>query len=130
MDMAELAEEEAKLEEAEEEELWALTLQQQNRHLLKHAPFDMPQAAYAYMDPILYKKLDWELTHGLDLLHAEVAQNADCEQGEFVRDQFGVEHLSHHLLPLLRYRRQKYRQQLGYYPPELTRLPAGEKHLV
>lgn len=26
------------------------------------------------MDPILYKKLDWETTHGLDLLHHEAFQ--------------------------------------------------------
>jgi hypothetical protein len=32
------------------------------------------------MDPILYKKLDWELTHGQDLLHLEATQAADCEQ--------------------------------------------------
>jgi hypothetical protein len=44
-------------------------------------------------------------------------------QGEYVKDQMGLENLSHHLLPLLRYRRQKYRKQLGYYPPELTALP-------
>jgi hypothetical protein len=33
-----------------------------------------------HMDPLLYKKLDWELTHGQDLLHHEAAQAADCEQ--------------------------------------------------
>lgn len=35
----------------------------------------------------------------------------------------GLEHLSHHLLPLIRYRRQKYRNKNGYYAPELTALP-------
>jgi hypothetical protein len=40
----------------------------------------MPQAAYAHMDPILYKKLDYELSHGLDLLHQEAFMAADCEQ--------------------------------------------------
>lgn len=48
--------------------------------LQQHIEFDLPQSAYAYMDPILYKKLDWELTHGLDLLHQEAFQAADCEQ--------------------------------------------------
>eukprot|EP00775_Hariotina_reticulata_P010525 gene10525-10685_t len=123
IDMAELDAEEAKLVEAEEEELWVLTLQQQSRHIQQHIEFDLPQSAYAHMDPILYKKLDWELSHGLDLLHHEAFLAADCEQGEYVKDQMGLENLSHHLLPLLRYRRQKYRKQLGYYPPELTALP-------
>jgi hypothetical protein len=44
-------------------------------------------------------------------------------QGEYVKDQMGLENLSHHLLPLLRYRRKKFRQMLGHYPPELTALP-------
>ena len=48
--------------------------------LQQHLEFDMPQAAYAHMDPILYKKLDWELTNGMDLLHHEAFQAADCEQ--------------------------------------------------
>jgi hypothetical protein len=80
IEMAELDAEEAKLVEAEEEEAWLLTLQQQSRHIGQHIEFDLPQAAYAHMDPILYKKLDWELTHGLDLLHHEAFQAADCEQ--------------------------------------------------
>jgi hypothetical protein len=42
----------------------------------------------------------------------------------------GLEHLSHHLLPLLRYRRQKYRTQLGYYPPELTAIPVKAKQVL
>ncbi len=48
-------------------------------------------------------------------------------QGEYVKDQMGLENLSHHLLPLLRYRRQKYRKKIGYYPPELTALPVKAK---
>jgi hypothetical protein len=48
-------------------------------------------------------------------------------QGEYVKDQMGLENLSHHFLPLLRYRRQKYRQKMGYYPPELTALPVKAK---
>ncbi|KAF8072650.1 hypothetical protein HT031_000310 [Scenedesmus sp. PABB004] len=123
MEMAELDAEEAKLVEAEEEELWLLTLQQQSRHIQQHIEFDLPQSAYAHMDPILYKKLDWELTHGMDLLHHEAFQAADCEQGEYVKDQMGLEHLSHHLLPLIRYRRQKARAKHGFYAPELTAIP-------
>lgn len=80
IEMAELDAEEAKLVEAEEEELWLLTLQQQSKHIQQHIEFDLPQAAYAHMDPILYKKLDWELTNGQDLMHHEVFQAADCEQ--------------------------------------------------
>lgn len=48
-------------------------------------------------------------------------------QGEYVKDQMGLENLSHHFLPLLRYRRQKYRAKMGYYPPELTALPVKAK---
>jgi hypothetical protein len=51
--------------------------------LQQHLEFDLPQSAVAHMDPILYKKLDWEVTHGHDLLHHEMFQAADCEQ---VRD--------------------------------------------
>lgn len=190
IEMAELDAEEAKLIEAEEEELWMLTLQQQARHIAHHIEFDLPQSVATHMDPLLYKKLDWELTHGQDLLHHEAAQAADCEQvrtgrgagsgvpsvtcmllacvpaplshssptrptshprssrslthtpthalgpcvthpshlqGEFIKDQMGLEHLSHHFLPLLRYRRQKYRKTLGYYPPELSSVPVKAK---
>jgi hypothetical protein len=49
---------------------------------------------------------------------------ADCEQGEYVKDQMGLEALSHHLLPLIRYRRAKARKAQGYYAPELTAVPA------
>jgi hypothetical protein len=51
-------------------------------------------------------------------------------QGEFIKDQMGLEHLSHHFLPLLRYRRQKYRKQIGYYPPELSAVPVKAKLVV
>jgi len=127
IEMAELDAEEAKLVEAEEEELWMLTLQQQSRHIAQHIEFDLPQSVVAHMDPLLYKKLDWELTNGQDLLHHEAVQAADCEQGEFIKDQMGLEHLSHHFLPLLRYRRQKYRKSIGYYPPELSTVPVKSR---
>jgi len=52
-------------------------------------------------------------------------QAADCEQGEYVKDQMGLENLSHHLLPLIRYRRAKARAARGYYAPELTALPVA-----
>jgi hypothetical protein len=44
-------------------------------------------------------------------------------QGEYMKDQMGLENLSHHLLPLLRYRRKKFRAQMGCFPPELTHAP-------
>lgn len=44
-------------------------------------------------------------------------------QGEYMKDQMGLENLSHHLLPLLRYRRKKFRAQMGSFPPELTHAP-------
>lgn len=75
------------------------------------------------MDPLLYKKLDWEVTHGMDLLHMEAFQGADCEQGEYVKDQMGLENLSHHFLPLLRYRRKKHRALYGKFAPELSAIP-------
>jgi hypothetical protein len=39
----------------------------------------------------------------------------------------GLENLSHHLLPLIRYRRAKARKALGYYAPELSALPVTAK---
>ena len=123
IEMAELDAAERQLDEAEEEELWLLTLARQSGHVAQHLEFDLPQAAYAHMDPVLYKKLDWELSHGMDLLHHEAFAAADCEQGEYVKDQMGLENLSHHLLPLIRYRRKKWRAAVGHYPPELTALP-------
>lgn len=125
IEMAELDALEAQMNEAEEEELWLITLQRQARHIQQHLEFDLPQAQYAHMDPILYKKLDWEVTHSLDIMHHEVFQAADCEQGEYVKDQMGLENLSHHLLPLIRYRRAKARAARGYYAPELTALPVA-----
>lgn len=90
IEMAELDAEEAKLVEAEEEELWMLTLQQQGRHISEHIEFDLPQAVVAHMDPLLYKKLDWELTNGQDLLHHEAVQAADCEQVGLCWGSWGV----------------------------------------
>ena len=120
IDAAELDAADAALDEAEEEELWLLTLAAQSSHAARHLEFDLPQAAVAHMDPILYKKLDWETTHGHDLLHHEADQAADCEQGEYIRSQYGLENLSHHFLPLIRYRREKWRRLHGSWPPELS----------
>lgn len=125
IEMAELDAAEAALQEAEEEEAWALTLARQARHIHQNLEFDLPQSAYAHMDPILYKKIDWEVTHGHDTLHHEAFQAADCEQGEYVKDQMGLEALSHHLLPLIRYRRAKARAAGRPFVPELTALPAA-----
>jgi hypothetical protein len=125
IELSELDAADAALDEAEEEELWLLTLAAQSAHAAKHMEFDLPQAAVAHMDPILYKKLDWETVHGHDLLHHEADQAADCEQGEFVRAQYGLENLSHHFLPLIRYRRQKWRRLQGSWPPETAKSGAG-----
>jgi hypothetical protein len=70
------------------------------------------------MDPILMKKIDFETTHTLDTVHKEVFEGADSENGQYVKDQYGLEALSHHFLPLLRYRRQKYRQKYGKFAAE------------
>lgn len=123
IEMAELDAMDAQIDEAEEEELWLLTLTQQSRHIAQHIQFDLPQAAVAHMDPLLYKKLDWETTHGLELLHKEAFQSADCEQGEYIKDQMGLENLSHHFLPLIRYRRAKARKMHGKFAAELSALP-------
>lgn len=49
---------------------------------------------------------------------------AESEAGQYFKDQYGLENLSHHMLPLLRYRRKKYRMLEGYYAPELTAVHA------
>ena len=116
LEMAELAETERWVEEAEEEELWLATLLAQSRHAKQN--LDLPMAAAAHMDPLLYKKLDWEYTHGQDMLHDEIAGGADSAQGGYMRDLYGLEHLSHHFLPLLRYRRAKARAAGGSFAPE------------
>eukprot|EP00877_Chromochloris_zofingiensis_P014847 jgi/Chrzof1/9616/Cz04g09240.t1 len=121
---ADLNDKEWQLDEAEEEEMWLLRLQQQSRHIHQNLEFDLPQSAYAHMDPILYKKIDWETTQGLDLLHHIAHQGAESEAGQYFKDQYGLENLSHHMLPLLRYRRKKYRMLEGYYAPELTAVHA------
>lgn len=121
----ELDDQERALDEAEEEELWLLTLQRQARHVAAHLEFDLPQAQLAHMDPLLYKKLDWEVTHGHDVLHHEAFQAADCEQGEYIKEQMGLENLSHHLLPLIRYRRHKARRERGHFAPEMVSPPGG-----
>jgi hypothetical protein len=39
---------------------------------------------------------------------------------EYAREQWGVETLSHHLLPLIRYRRAKAKAQGARFDPELV----------
>lgn len=122
-----LAEVDAKarqVDEAEEEELWMLTLLAQARHIHQQIEFDLPQSAIAYMDPLLYKKLDWETTNGQDLLHHELNDAADSEQGQFLKDMWALENLSHHFLPLIRYRRKKAKALHGFYAPEKSSIKA------
>lgn len=129
---AELAELEARerwIDEAEEEELWTLTLLKQARHIHQNLDIDLPQAAVAHMDPLLYKKLDWEVTVGADLLHHEVYGAADCDQGQYLKDMYGLENLSHHFLPLIRYRRAKHRKLNGFWPPEVSMVPVKSRPL-
>lgn len=58
------------------------------------------------MDPVLTKKIDYETTHGLD----DWDQTLDDLASEYAKQQWGSESLSHHFLPLLRYRRAKARK--------------------
>jgi hypothetical protein len=123
IELAELDEKLAAIEEAEEEEAFHLRLLQQAKHIHHNIDFDLPQGVVAHMDPILMKKIDFETTHTLDTLHKEVFEAADSVNGQYVKDQWGIESLSHHFLPLLRYRRQKLRQKYGRFPAETSKAP-------
>lgn len=59
------------VDDAEEEELWTLTVAAQFRHIQKHFGVDLPHSVLAHMDPILFKKIDWETTNGLEVRHRE-----------------------------------------------------------
>ena len=50
------------------------------------------------MDPLLIKKIDWETTQGLE----DWDQTLDEMGAEVAKQQWGVENLSHHFLPLIR----------------------------
>ncbi|GIL91596.1 hypothetical protein Vretimale_9636 [Volvox reticuliferus] len=116
IELAELKDEEMKVDDAEEEELWMLTLSAQFRHIQKHFGVDLPHSVLAHMDPILVKKIDWETTNGLE----DWDITLDDMGAESAKEQWGVENLSHHFLPLIRYRREKARKQVGRFDPELV----------
>ncbi|KXZ54748.1 hypothetical protein GPECTOR_4g818 [Gonium pectorale] len=116
IELAELKEEETKIDDAEEEELWLLTLSAQFRHIQKHFGVDLPHSVIAHMDPLLVKKIDWETTNGLEDWDITLEDMG----AEGAKEQWGVEALSHHFLPLIRYRREKARRQVGRYDPELV----------
>ncbi|GFR50416.1 hypothetical protein Agub_g12633 [Astrephomene gubernaculifera] len=116
IELAELKEEEMKVDDAEEEELWMLTLSAQFRHIQKHFGVDLPHSVLAYMDPVLVKKIDWETTNGLE----DWDITLDDMGAEAAKEQWGMENLSHHFLPLIRYRREKARKQVGRFEAELV----------
>mmetsp|Transcript_33238 Transcript_33238/g.73506 ORF Transcript_33238/g.73506 Transcript_33238/m.73506 type:complete len:629 (+) Transcript_33238:92-1978(+) len=116
IELAELREAELAIDDAEEEELWALTLSAQLKHLQKHFGVDLPHGVLAYMDPLLVKKIDWETTNGLDDWDSVLEDVGS----EYAKEQWGVESLSHHFLPLIRYRRAKARRTAGRFEAELA----------
>lgn len=67
----------------------------------KHFGVDLPHSVLAFMDPILVKKIDYETTNGLDDWDSVLEDTGS----EYAREQWGMESLSHHFLPLIRYRR-------------------------
>ncbi|PNW81045.1 hypothetical protein CHLRE_07g340350v5 [Chlamydomonas reinhardtii] len=116
IELAELKEEELKVDDAEEEELWMLTLQSQFKHIQKHFGVDLPHSVIAHMDPVLIKKIDWETTNALEDFDITLEDMG----AEVAKEQWGVENLSHHFLPLIRYRRAKAKKQVGHFEPELV----------
>lgn len=116
MELAELAEAEKAIDDAEEEELWALTLAAQLKHLQKHFGVDLPHGVIAHMDPILIKKIDWETTNSLEDWDITLEDLG----AEYAKEQWGLETLSHHFLPLIRYRRAKARAAGVKFDPELV----------
>jgi hypothetical protein len=116
IELAELAQAEAAIDEAEEEELWALTLAAQLKHLKRHFGVDLPHGVLAHMDPILVKKIDFETTYGLDDWDSVLEDTGS----EYAKEQWGVESLSHHFLPLIRYRRAKARATSGKWDAEVA----------
>ncbi|KAG2491937.1 hypothetical protein HYH03_009670 [Edaphochlamys debaryana] len=116
IELSELKQEEMKIDDAEEEELWSLTLAAQFRHIQKHFGVDLPHSVLAYMDPVLVKKIDWETTNGLEDWDITLEDMG----AEYAREQWGMENLSHHFLPLIRYRREKARKQHGSFDAEMV----------
>ena len=84
--------------------------------LQKHFGVDLPHSVLAYMDPILVKKIDWETTNGLDDWDSVLEDTGS----EYAKEQWGVEALPHHFLPLIRYRRAKERRTHGTFEAETT----------
>lgn len=74
----------------------------------------MPHGVLAHMDPLLVKKIDWETTNGLDDWDSVLEDTGS----EFAKEQWGMESLSHHFLPLIRYRRAKARAAAGKWDAE------------
>ena len=68
------------------------------------------------MDPILVKKIDYETTYGLDDWDSVLEDTGS----EYAQEQWGVESLSHHFLPLIRYRRNKAKAAGIKWDPELS----------
>lgn len=114
IELAELAEAEAAVDEAEEEELWQLTVTAQLKHLQAHFGVDLPHGVLAHLDPILVKKIDYETTNGLDDWDSVLEDTGS----EYAKEQWGLESLSHHFLPLIRYRRQKALAANKKYEPQ------------
>lgn len=116
IELAELAELEASINDAEEEELWSLTLAAQLKHLQKHFGVDLPHGVIAHMDPLTIKKIDWETTNNLE----DFDITLDDMGAEAAKEQWALETLSHHFLPLIRYRRSKARAAGVPFDPELA----------
>lgn len=114
LELQELQEAEAAIDEAEEEELWSLTMSAQLKHMQKHFGVDLPHGVLAHMDPLLIKKIDFETTYGLDDWDSVLEDTGS----EYAKEQWGMESLSHHFLPLIRYRRAKARATHGKWAAE------------
>nr|6RD4_1 Chain 1, ATP synthase associated protein ASA1 [Polytomella sp. Pringsheim 198.80]6RD5_1 Chain 1, ATP synthase associated protein ASA1 [Polytomella sp. Pringsheim 198.80]6RD7_1 Chain 1, ATP synthase associated protein ASA1 [Polytomella sp. Pringsheim 198.80]6RD8_1 Chain 1, ATP synthase associated protein ASA1 [Polytomella sp. Pringsheim 198.80]6RD9_1 Chain 1, ATP synthase associated protein ASA1 [Polytomella sp. Pringsheim 198.80]6RDA_1 Chain 1, ATP synthase associated protein ASA1 [Polytome len=116
LELSDIREDEIALEKAEEEELWLLTLTQQFKHIQKHFGIDLPHSVVAHMDPLLIKKIDWETTNALE----DFDITLDDMGAEDAKEQWGAENLSHHFLPLIRYRRDLARKNGDRYGPDLV----------
>lgn len=126
IELSELAEVEAMIDEAEEEELWLLTLTQQIKHVNQHFRNGLPHAVLGYMDPLFFQKVDQETTFGD---YDSIDMDMDlCSDPAAVKEQWGLNNLSHHFLPLIRYRRQKHRKLFGKFAPELFDAPKPFTH--
>jgi hypothetical protein len=112
LELKELAETEAMIDEAEEEELWMYTLITQSKHIHQHYGNDLPGEVLQYMDPLTFKKFDYEVTNPKFTLR-------EHEMDPHEQEVWANEALSHHFLPLIRYRRAKAKQLAQLYPPTM-----------